>query len=108
MNQIGKVGVVSPPEEPQLPPALSLAAPPHAQHVGLKAAAETAQDGVLLRHREEDGGRGGTLPHELLPFDPRQVSLQPRGEREEKTVRGEDSLVYNSAPFGGEARNEVY
>lgn len=76
VDQLSEVGVVSPPEEPQLPPAWSLAAPPHAQHVGLQAATEAAKDGVLLCHREEDGSRGGALPHKHLPFDPCQVSLQ--------------------------------
>lgn len=83
VDEICEVRVVPPPEEPQLPPALPLTPPPYAQHVGLQAAAEAAQDGIFLRHREEDGRRRGTLPHKLLPFDPSQVSLQEEGEGRE-------------------------
>lgn len=42
VDEIGEVGVVPPPEEPKLPPALPLAASPHAEHVCLQAAAEAA------------------------------------------------------------------
>lgn len=83
VDEFSKVWVIPPPEEPQLPPALPLAAPPHAQHVSFQAVAEAAQNGVLFCHREEDGSRGGTLPHKPLPFDSCQVSLQCKvGERE--------------------------
>ena len=82
MDQLGKVGVVPPPEEPELPTSGPLAPSPHTQHVRFDAAAEAAQDGVLLGHREEDGCRGGALPHVPLPFDPRQVRLRGRRERE--------------------------
>lgn len=78
VDEIDKVGVVPPPEEPKFPSALPLAAPPHAQHICLQAAAEAAEDGVLFRHWEDDGCRGGTLPHKPLPFDPCQVSLQDK------------------------------
>lgn len=78
VDELGEVGVVAPPEEPELPAPRSLVAPPHAQHVGLQAAAEAAQDGVLLRHGEDDGRRGGSLPHEAAPFDASQVRLWGR------------------------------
>lgn len=42
VDEIGEVGVVPPPKEPKLPPALPLAAPPYTQHVCLQAAAEAA------------------------------------------------------------------
>lgn len=89
MDEIGEVWVVPPPEEPELPAPRPLTAPPYAEHVGLQAAAEAAQDGVFLRHWKEDGRRGGTLPHKPLPFDPCQVSLQDKGgggERERVSV----------------------
>lgn len=82
MDELGKVGVVSPPKDPELPPARGLVPPPHAQHVCLQAATEAAQDGVLLRHRKEDGGRGGALPYKTLPFNPGEVSLKAKRERE--------------------------
>lgn len=82
VDELGKVGVVSPPKDPELPPARGLMPPPHAQHVCLQAATEAAQDGVLLRHREEDGGRGGALPYKTLPFNPGEVSLKAKREGE--------------------------
>ena len=82
VDELSEARVVSPPEEPQLAASGAMVPPPHAQHVALQAAAEAAQDGVLLRHREQDGRRGGPLPHEALPFDPRQVSLERERERE--------------------------
>lgn len=42
VDEICEVGVVPPPEEPKLPPALPLTAPPYTQHVRLQAAAEAA------------------------------------------------------------------
>lgn len=74
VDELCKIGVIPPPEDPELPSTWSLVSPPNAQHVCLQAAAEAAQDGVLLRHWEEDGGRGGALPHKTLPFDPCEVS----------------------------------
>lgn len=79
MNELSEVGVVAPPEEPELAAAGRLVPPPHTEHVSLQAAAEAAQDGVLLSHGEEDRRRGGALPHITLPFDPGQVSLWGNG-----------------------------
>lgn len=75
MDQVSKVGVIPPPEYPELPAARPLVAAPHTEHVGLEAAAEAAQDGILLRHREQDGGRCWALPHVTLPFNPSEISL---------------------------------
>lgn len=93
VDELGEVGVVSPPKDPELPPARGLVPPPNAQHIGLQAATEAAQDGVLLCHREEDGGRGGALPYKTLPFDPGEVSLKAKREREnvlEKSIMWDD------------------
>lgn len=79
MDQVSKVGVIPPPEYPELPAPGPLVAAPDAEHVGLEAAAEAAQDGILLRHREQDGGRRWALPHVTLPFNPSEISL--RGEK---------------------------
>ena len=80
VDEVAVAGVVAPPEEPELAAARPLAPAPHAQHVRLQAVAEAAQDGVLLRHREEDGCRVGALPHVPPPFDARQVRLREGGE----------------------------
>ncbi|KAL0182667.1 hypothetical protein M9458_022042, partial [Cirrhinus mrigala] len=52
-----EVGIVTPPEEPELPASLPLAPPPHAQHIRLQTTAEAAEDRVLLGDREQDGRR---------------------------------------------------
>ena len=92
VDELSKAGVVAPPEETELAASGAVVTPPHAQHVGRQTAAEAAQDGVLLRHREQDGGRGGPLPHESPPFNPSQVSLRKRrserGGGEEGGTRG--------------------
>lgn len=48
VDELREVGIVAPPEEPELPASLPLAPPPHAQHICLQTAAEAAEDGVLL------------------------------------------------------------
>lgn len=82
MDELSEVGVVSPPKDPELPATRGLVPPPHAQHIRLQAATEAAQDGVLFCHWEEDWRRGGALPYKALPFDPREVSLKAKNERE--------------------------
>lgn len=75
MDQVSKVGVIPPPEYPELPAPRPLVPAPDAEHVGLEAAAEAAQDGILLCDREQDGGRRWALPHVALPFNPSEISL---------------------------------
>lgn len=70
MDQVSKVGVIPPPEYPELPAPRPLVPALDTEHVGLETAAEAAQDGILLRDREENGGRCWALPHVALPFNP--------------------------------------
>lgn len=76
MDKLGKTGVIPPPEKPELSATRGVVPSPHAQHICRQASAETTQDRVLLGHREKDGRRGGSLPHETPPFDSSQIGLK--------------------------------
>lgn len=52
--------------------------PPNTKYVCLKAATKTAQNGVFLCHRKQNGGRSWALPYISFPFNSRQVSLKKR------------------------------
>lgn len=83
VDKLRETGVIPPPEKPKLPATPGLVPSPHTQHICSQASAETTQDGVLLS-REQDGRRGGSLPHKTPPFYSGQISLK---EDEEEVVR---------------------
>lgn len=88
MDDVGQVGLLAPPEDPQLlGVGLDLAAP-HAQQVGLHAAHEAAQHRVVLgRRRDHRAVLAAPTEAVAAPFDARQLGLQ--GERKDGgKVRG--------------------
>lgn len=87
MDDVGQVGLLAPPEDPQLlGVGLDLAAP-HAQQVGLHAAHEAAQDRVVLgRRRDHRAVLAAAAEAVAAPFDARQLSLQAERERGGKVV----------------------
>lgn len=84
MDQLGKTGVIPPPEKPELSTTRGVVSSPHAQHIRRQASAETTQDWVLLGHGEKDGRRCGSLPHKTPPFYSSQISLK---RKEKNNVR---------------------
>lgn len=78
MDKLCKTGVITPPEEPELSATRGLVPPPNTQHICRQASAETAQDRVLLSHREKDWRGGGSLPHKTPPFYSSQISLKEK------------------------------
>lgn len=82
MDDVGQVGLLAPPEDPQLlGVGLDLAAP-HAQQVGLHAAHEAAQHRVVLgRRRDHRAVLAAAAEAVAAPFDARQLGLQ--GERKD-------------------------
>ena len=78
VNKVSKIGVFTPPKYPQFSSSRSLITPPNTKYICLKAATKTAQNGVFLRHRKQNGGRSRTLPYVSFPFNSRQVSLRKR------------------------------
>lgn len=80
MNDIGEVGLFTPPEDPQLLGVGLDLAPPHAQQVGLHAAHEAAQDRVVLgRGRDHRPVLPAAAEAVATPFNARQLRL---GEEE--------------------------
>lgn len=76
MNDIGKVGLFTPPEDPQLLGIRLDLAPPHAQQVGLHAAHEAAQDRVVLgRSRDHRPVLPAAAEAVATPFNARQLRL---------------------------------
>lgn len=79
MNDIGEVGLLSPPEDPQLLGVGLDFAPPHAQQVGVHAAHEAAQDRVVLgRGRDQRPELSPTAEAVAAPFNASQLRLQGR------------------------------
>lgn len=92
MDDVGQVGLLAPPEDPQLlGVGLDLAAP-HAQQVGLHAAHEAAQHRVVLGRRRDHGAILAAAAEAVAaPFDARQLGLEGRGGRE-REVRGRSGV----------------
>lgn len=89
MDDVGQVGLLAPPEDPQLLGVGLDLAPPHAQQVGLDAAHEAAQDRVVL------GGRRdyrpvlpATAEAVAAPFNARQLRLGGRKKERRRQVKG--------------------
>lgn len=87
MDDVGQVGLVSPPEDPQLLGVGLEFAAPHAQQVGLDTAHEAAQHRVVLRRRRD---HRPVLPAAAeavaAPFDARQLGLGAERRRGEGYV----------------------
>lgn len=83
MNDIGEVGLLAPPEDPQLLGVGLDLASPNAEQVGLNAAHEAAQDRVVLgRGRDHRPVLPATAEAVATPFDARQLRLEEGGRTE--------------------------
>lgn len=76
MDDVGEVGLLAPPEDPQLLGlGLDLAAP-HAEQVGLDAAHEAAQHRIILgRGRDHRSVLPAAAEAVATPFNARQLRL---------------------------------
>lgn len=81
VNKVSKIGIFTPPKNPQFSSSRSLISPPNTKYICLKAAAKTAQNGVFFCHRKQNRGRSWALPNVSFPFNSCQVS-----QAEEVTV----------------------
>lgn len=82
MDDVGEVGLLAPPEDPQLLGVGLDLAPPHAQQVGLHAAHEAAQDWVVLgRGRNHRTVLPTAAEAVAAPFNARQLRLGEGRER---------------------------
>lgn len=86
MDDVGQVGLLAPPEDPQLLGVGFDLAPPHAQQVGLDAAHEAAEDRVVLGGRRDHRPvLPATAEAVAAPFNARQLRLGRRKKRMENT-----------------------
>lgn len=77
MNDIREVGLLAPPEDPQLPGIGLDLASPHTQQVGLHAVHEAAQNRVILgRGRDHGPVLPAAAEAVAAPFDARQLRLE--------------------------------
>lgn len=82
MDDIGEVGLLTPPEDPQLPGIGLEFAAPHAQQVGLHAAHEAAQNRVVLgRGRDHRPVLPAAAEAVATPFNARQLRLRTEESR---------------------------
>lgn len=82
MDDVGEVGLLTPPEDPQLLGVGLDLASPYAQQVGLNAAHEAAQNRVVLgRGRDHRPVLPAAAEAVAAPFDARQLRLGKEGER---------------------------
>lgn len=81
MDDVGEVGLLAPPEDPQLLGVGLDLASPYAQQVGLNAAHEAAQDRVVLgRGRDHRPVLPAAAEAVASPFNARQLRLGEEGE----------------------------
>lgn len=77
MNDIREVGLLAPPEDPQLPGIGLDLASPHTQQVGLHAVHEAAQNRVILGRGWDHGPVLSAAAEAVAaPFDARQLRLE--------------------------------
>lgn len=79
MNDIREVGLLAPPEDPQLPGIGLDLASPHTQQVGLHTVHEAAQDRVILsRCRDHRPVLSAAAKAIAAPFDACQLRLEEK------------------------------